>query len=109
MNHLLIFLLVITGLLVLMHIPQTSESTKARALTVLVALDVFLFAVCCFGKAKIGECASSAAWDCLAKDKWQGHLFVPIINALFFFDPDHCHASWKWQQFLYEPMRLRFE
>ena len=68
----------------------------------LIALDVFLFAVVCLGNVKRGECASSAAWDCYEQDKWQGRFFVPLIDALFFFDPGHCRLSWLGQQQLYQ-------
>lgn len=68
---------------------------------ILIALDVFLFACACLGKVKRGECASSAAWDCRLQGKWQGRVFVPLIDALFFFDPGHCQSSWQAQQSIY--------
>ncbi len=78
---------------------------KHRLLMILIALDVFLFAVVCLGNVRRGECASSAAWDCYLQDKWQGRLFVPIIDrlALLLGDPDHCRMSWMGQQQIYAP------
>ena len=75
---------------------------KTRLLRVLIALDVFMFALFCFGNVRRGECASSAAWDCKLAEKWQGYLFVPLIDALFWFDPHHCAASWADQQSIYQ-------
>lgn len=68
---------------------------------IMIALDVFLFSLACLGNVKRGECISSAAWDCLLHDKWQGHLFVPVIDVIFFFDPGHCQSSWQAQQSIY--------
>ena len=76
-------------------------SLKYRVLTLLTSLDTFLFAVVMLGNIKQGECASSAAWNMLLQNRWQGKLMVPIINALFFFDKDHCKKSWEWQKELY--------
>lgn len=67
----------------------------------LTGLDAFLFALACFGNVKQGECASSAAWDCLLCNRWQGRIFVPMIDTLFR-SPGHCERSWQWQQHLYQ-------
>lgn len=72
---------------------------KRRLSTLLTNMDAFIFCLLCLGNTKQGECASSAAWDCLLADKWQG-IFVGWINWLFM-DPDHCRRSWEWQNHLY--------
>jgi len=66
---------------------------EGRLLRVLVAFDIFFFAVCTFGRAKRNETFSSAAWS--TQTKWQGKIFRPLID--WFFTPlerDHCQASW---------------
>ena len=68
---------------------------------ILTALDALAFAIVCLGNVRQGEYASSAAWDCLRRGKWQGRVLVPIIDRLFFFDPDHCLSSWHDQKHLY--------
>lgn len=67
---------------------------RARLLRILIALDVLLFALACLGNTRRGETASAAAWALLVAGKWQGRLFVPLIDALFWFDPHHCATSW---------------
>lgn len=74
---------------------------RTRLLMILTALDALAFALICLGNVRQGEYASSAAWDCLRQAKWQGRVFVPIIDAIFFFDPDHCLGSWQDQKHLY--------
>ncbi len=78
---------------------------QRRAKNVFVALDIFLFACACFGNVKYRETASSAAWSCLQDGRWQGRIFVPLIDgvALIFGDTNHCAESWlneqKFRQF----------
>ena len=74
---------------------------KQRMLRLLTSFDAFAFAVMCMGNVKQGECASSAAWDCLLHGRWQGG-FVRVIDSIFFFDPNHCANSWQWQRKLYQ-------
>lgn len=75
---------------------------KTRLLNLLIALDVFVFALITFGGSKNGETISAAAWDLLLAGKWQGKLFVPVINALFYpAQKDHCRQAWLWQRNLY--------
>lgn len=68
---------------------------KARILALLIALDVFLFALLCLGNVKRNETASSAAWALERDGKWQGRFFRPLIDTLFWFEPQHCAISWR--------------
>jgi len=36
---------------------------------------------------------SAAAWRLEQKGRWQGKLLRPLIDKLFWFDPDHCRTS----------------
>jgi len=71
----------------------------ARILRILVALDLFVFAVLTLGDARRNETISSAAWSLYLDGKWQGKLFVPIIDFLFRpFQKDHCLNAWLIEQ-----------
>ena len=39
------------------------------------------------------ETLSAAAWRMEQAGRWQGRVFRPLIDALFFFDPDHCRKA----------------
>jgi len=66
-----------------------------RILRILISLDIFVFALLTLGGAKRNETISSAAWDLALDDKWQGKLFVPIIDFLFSpFQKNHCLEAW---------------
>lgn len=68
---------------------------KHRILNILISLDQFLFCVITLGKSMPDETASAAAW----RGEQLGHklptFFRPIIDFLFFFDPNHCEKSYE--------------
>jgi len=71
----------------------------ARILRILVALDIFVFALLTLGVAKRNETISSAAWSLELDGKWQGKLFRPIIDWLFSpLQKDHCLNAWLTEQ-----------
>lgn len=77
---------------------------RDRILNVLIALDVFIFALMTLGGSKFGETVSAATWDLLLDGKWQGKLFAPLIDAIFYIltgQKDHCRKAWLWQIDLY--------
>lgn len=63
-------------------------------LRVLVALDRLMMVL--FG-GKLEETMSAAAYVGEQRGLWAGRIFRPVIDALFFFDPQHCY-----RQYLYE-------
>lgn len=67
---------------------------KQRILNLLVALDCFLFCVVCLGNAQRGETASEAAWK-LERDRRFFGFMRPLIDLIFFFDPNHCQRSYE--------------
>lgn len=67
---------------------------KQRILNWLIALDQFLFCTVCFGQSYPNESASAAAWRLEQDGHWAGRLFRPLIDAIFFLDPDHCKNSY---------------
>jgi hypothetical protein len=76
---------------------------KTRTLMILIAADVFIFALICLGKVKRGECASSAAWDLKRNGKRRGRVAVSLIDGVArrLGDDNHCHKSWLGQKQIY--------
>lgn len=68
---------------------------KRRILNLLIAFDQFAFCFVTLGNSKPNESASSAAWRLESTGHWAGKVFRPIIDGLFFFDPDHCRKSYE--------------
>lgn len=74
-----------------------------RLLRILVALDIFVFALLTLGGARPGETISAASWSLYCDGKWQGKLLVPVIDFLFRpWMADHCRKAWLWQRDLYD-------
>lgn len=67
----------------------------ARLKNLLVALDQFLFCVVTFGRASPDETASAAAWRLEQEGRWQGKVFRPLLDAMMWFDKDHCRESYR--------------
>lgn len=68
---------------------------KQRLLTILVALDVFAFALLTLGNCKRNETISAAAWSLELDGKWQGKLFRPLIDWIMSpIEPRHCLTAW---------------
>ncbi len=68
---------------------------KDRVLRILIASDVFVFAILTLGGAKRNETISAAAWSLEGAGKWQGRVFRPLIDWLFSpFQKDHCAQAW---------------
>lgn len=72
---------------------------KTRLLRVLIAFDIFVFALLTLGSSKRNETISSAAWSLDLDGKWQGRVFRPLIDWLFTrLERDHCLQSWLAEQ-----------
>jgi hypothetical protein len=67
---------------------------KRRALNFLIALDQFLFCLVCLGGSNPDETASSAAYRLEKAGRWQGKVFRPVLDRLFWFDPMHCMGAY---------------
>lgn len=70
-------------------------SLKQRIWNWLVSLDQFLFCCLMLGQSYPNETASAAAWRLENEGRWTGRIFRPLIDKLFFFDPDHCRTSYE--------------
>lgn len=67
-----------------------------RLLRILVALDIFVFALLTLGGARRNETISAAAWELEGNGKWQGVVFRPLIDWLFSpVQKDHCFNAWR--------------
>lgn len=66
---------------------------KRRILNILIALDQFIYVLVTLGNGDPDETMSAAAWRLEQAGKWQGRVFRPLIDTLFWFDPDHCKQA----------------
>ena len=72
---------------------------KRRILNGLIALDQLFFVLITLGNAAPDETMSAAAWRMEKAGKWQGKVFRPLIDRLFWFDPDHCQKAFQAELF----------
>ena len=70
---------------------------KRRLLNLLISFDQMLFCLITLGHSNPDETISSAAWRWENRGHWMGWL-RPVIDAIFFFDKDHCRRSWEAEQ-----------
>lgn len=68
---------------------------KQRILNVLIALDQLLFCLATLGHSSPDETLSSAAWRWEQDGKLVGRVLRPLVDTLFWFDPDHCRMSYQ--------------
>ena len=66
-----------------------------RLLNFLITVDQCFFSVVTLGKSSPDETMSAAAWRLERDGRWAGRVFRPLIDGLFFFDPDHCRLSFE--------------
>ena len=65
-----------------------------RIKNLLIALDQLLYVIITLGSADPDETGSSAAWRLECDGKFFG-FFRPVIDTLFFWEPDHCRLSYE--------------
>ena len=68
---------------------------KQRVLNVLISLDQLAFSLITLGKANPDETISAASWRWEQEGRIQGRILRPLIDKLFFFDPEHCRTSFE--------------
>ena len=71
---------------------------KRRLLNLLIAIDQLIYVIITLGNGNPDETMSSAAWRLEQAGRWQGKLFRPMIDTLFWFDKDHCHKAYMNEQ-----------
>lgn len=69
----------------------------------LLWLDIEILRIGTRGKSRPGETISAASWSLYLDQKWQGRVFVPLIDLLFRpLQKDHCRQAYEWQIDLYK-------
>lgn len=71
---------------------------KRRLLNLLIAIDQLIYVIITLGNGNPDETMSSAAWRLEQAGRWQGKLFRPMIDTLFWFDEDHCYKAYMNEQ-----------
>lgn len=66
---------------------------RERILNVLIAIDQLVWVLITLGKGSPDETMSAAAWRLEKEGKLGGKIFRPIIDKIFFFDPNHCEGA----------------
>lgn len=69
-----------------------------RLLNILIAIDQLIFCLITLGDSNPDETMSAAAWRLEKEGYWQGKLFRPLIDFIFFFQKDHCKKSARAEQ-----------
>jgi hypothetical protein len=70
---------------------------KQRVLNFLVAIDQLLYVIITLGNGNPDETMSAAAWRLEQAGRWQGKIFRPLIDTLFWFDPDHSKRAFEYE------------
>lgn len=68
---------------------------KRRILNILIAVDQLLWVILSIGNGSPDETISAAAWRMERQGKVMGFILRPLIDALFWFDPNHCQKSYN--------------
>lgn len=68
---------------------------KRRALNLLIALDQLAWVILTLGHGQPDETISAALYRMELQGKRAGRWLRPVVDALFFFDPDHCFNAWR--------------
>lgn len=66
---------------------------KRRLLNVGIALDQLAWVVMTLGNGSPDETISAALWRMELQGKRAGRWLRPVVDAMFFFDPDHCRNA----------------
>ena len=68
---------------------------KRRLLNIAIAFDQLAWVLLTLGNGLPDETISAAAWRMESQGKLAGRLFRPVVDALFFFDQNHCLSAWQ--------------
>ena len=67
---------------------------KRRLLNILIALDQLVFSLITLGHSSPDETISAGAYRMEIQRKVMGFVLRPVIDTLFWFDPDHCRKAY---------------
>ena len=68
---------------------------RRRILNLLIALDQLAWVILTLGNGMPDETISAALWRMESQGKRAGIWLRPLIDTLFWFDPDHCLSAWQ--------------
>ena len=68
---------------------------KRRLLNIAIAFDQLAWVLLTLGNGLPDETISAAAWRMESQGKRAGIWLRPLIDALFFFDQNHCLSAWQ--------------
>ena len=68
---------------------------KRRLLNIAIAFDQLAWVLLTLGNGLPDETISAAAWRMESQGKLAGRIFRPVVDALFFFDQNHCMSAWQ--------------
>lgn len=68
---------------------------KQRVFNFLIATDQWVFCLLTLGGSMPDETMSAAAYRGELLGHLSGRIFRPLIDAIFWFDPDHCRESFR--------------
>ena len=66
-----------------------------RVKNIAVGLDQFFWVLITLGHGSPDETVSAALWRMELQGKRAGRWFRPVVDALLWFDPEHCRASYE--------------
>ena len=68
---------------------------KRRLLNIAIAFDQLAWVLLTLGNGLPDETISAALWRMESQGKRAGIWLRPLIDALFWFDPDHCKSAYN--------------
>lgn len=66
-----------------------------RLKNIALGADQFFWVLITLGNGSPDETLSAALWRMELQGKRAGSWFRPVVDALFWFDPDHCRTSYE--------------
>lgn len=70
---------------------------KARILNIAIALDQLIYVLVTLGYGMPDETLSGAAWRTEQAGRLGGRICRPVIDWLFWFDPEHCRRQHEYE------------
>jgi hypothetical protein len=71
------------------------QELRRRCLNLLVALDQLLCCIITLGSSKPVETVSAMVYNLERQRRWQGLVLRPVLDRIFWLDPNHCAKSFK--------------
>jgi hypothetical protein len=69
-----------------------------RLKNILIALDQLVYVLLTLGHGSPDETLSAASYRLELQGRWSGRVLRPLVDRLFWFDPEHCKTSYLSEQ-----------